>query len=184
MKIKFDRIWEKKQDELKNWLFHNVLIGLSPVLLSFVFLMFGKAFSQLISPFLDGTLLIFTATLSGASMSFFVTETKLSLRKTERAIFRWLLAVIIFGACGYTAIIMLKKFSPESISQPLVFIASSLTLGLAIYFNLFLAGVRSVYTDHELLQEMMAEDVKQLKEEKKNLVEKARDANEVDGAKL
>ena len=117
-------------------------------------------------------------------MSFFVTETKLSLRRTEQAIFRWLLAVIIFGACGYTAIVMLKKFSPESLSQPLVFIASCLTFALAIYFNLYLAGVRSIYTDHELLEELMAEDVREFEEEKRELVEKARDANEVDGAKL
>ena len=41
-------------------------------------------------------------------MSFFVTETKLSLRKTEQFIFNGLLAAIFVGAGVYTAIVVLE----------------------------------------------------------------------------
>lgn len=184
MRIPFNRIWKERQYDLKHWLFYNVFIGLSPVWVSAVALTFGKVFSQFINPFLDGTLLIFTATLSGASMSFFVAETRLSLRKTEQYIFSGLLLAIFLGVCGYTAIVMLKRFSPDSLWPPIVFASSCITLALATYFNLYLAGVRSVYTDHELMEKLMSEEVQGIEAEKKELVAKARDANEVDGARL
>ncbi len=184
MKIAFKRIWSEKQYDLKQWLYYNVFIGLSPVWLSCLFLTFGKVFSQFINPFLDGTLLIFTATLSGASMSFFVTDTKLSLRQTERFVFNGLLAAIFLGAGGYTAIVILKQFSPASLWSPFVFLTTCITLALAIYFNLYLAGVRSVYTDQDLIQKLVSEGADELAKENAVLAEKARAAQEVDGAKL
>lgn len=184
MKITFQRIWSEKQYDLKQWLYYNVFIGLSPVWLSCLFLTFGKVFSQFINPFLDGTLLIFTATLSGASMSFFVTDTKLSLRKTEQFIFNGLLVAIFLGAGGYTAIVTLKQFSPNSLWPPVVVLTTCTALGLGIFFNLYLAGVRSVYSDQELLQQLACEEAEELATEKVLLAEKAREARNVDGTKL
>ena len=154
MKVQFRRIWLEKRYDLKHWLFYNLVIGLSPIWLSCLFLAFGKVF-HLINIFLDGRLLIFTATLSGASMSFFVTDTRLNLRNTERFIFNGLLAGIFLGAGGYTAIVMLNQFSPSVLWSPIVFATTVVALALAIYFNLYLAGVRSVYTDPELMQRLI-----------------------------
>jgi hypothetical protein len=182
MKIAFKRIWREKRCDLKNWVFYNVFIGLSPVLLSCFILSFGKVFYQFVNPFLDGTLLIFTATLSGASMNFYVTETKLNLRNTERYIFNGLLATIILGAGGYTAIIAYNQFSPNSLCYPIVFVATCAIMTLAIYFNLYLAGVRTVYTDAELMQRLITEEQDAIAKEKKALADTARAAHEVDGA--
>ena len=121
--------------------------------------------------------MIFTATLSGASMNFFVSETKLNLRNTEQFVFIGLLTAIILGAGGYAAIITLKEFSPNSLWSPMVLVTTCVTLALATYFNLYLAGIRSAYTDQDLLKKLVAEETEQL-------VEKAREAQEVDGAKL
>ena len=46
----------REEYDLKHWLFYNVIIGLSPVLLSSFLLTFGKVFSQFLNRFLDGTL--------------------------------------------------------------------------------------------------------------------------------
>lgn len=184
MKIPFKRIWSEKRYDLKHWLFHNLGIGLSPIWLSCVFLTFGKEFTQFFGPFLDGRLLIFTATLSGASMSFFVTDTRLSLRKTERFIFNGLVTAIFLGAGGYTAIVMMNRFAPGNLWSPAVFFTTFAALVLAIYFNLYLAGVRSVYTDQELMQRLITEEAEGLAKEKVVLAETARAANEVDGARL
>jgi hypothetical protein len=177
MKIPFKRIWSVKKSDLKQWIYYNIVIGLSPIWLSCLCLAFGKVFSQFVDPFLDGTLLIFTATLSGASMSFFVTETKLNLRKTEQFVFSGLLTAIILGAGGYAAIITLKAFSPNSLWSPMVVATTCITLTLAAYFNLYLAGIRSAYTDQEFMEKLVEEESEQL-------VERARDAKEVNGAKL
>lgn len=177
MKIPFRRIWAVKESDLKQWIYYNIFIGLSPIWLSCVCLAFGRVFSQFVNPFLDGTLLIFTATLSGASMNFFVSETKLNLRNTEQFVFIGLLTAIILGAGGYAAIITLKEFSPNSLWSPMVLVTTCVTLALATYFNLYLAGIRSAYTDQDLLKKLVEEETEQL-------VEKAREAQEVDGAKL
>lgn len=184
MKIPFKRIWSERHYELGHWLYYNVLIGLLPVWLSWLFLTFGKVFSQFSAPFLDGTFLIFTATLSGASMSFFVTETKLNLRKTERFIFNGLLIAILLGAGGYSAIVTLKQFSPGALWSPVVFVITCVVLILATYFNLYLAGVRSVYADQDLMQQLIKEEADVWVKEKEVLAERARAANEIDGAKL
>ncbi len=184
MKIPFRRIWSERRYELKHWLYYNVFISLSPVWLSCLFLTFGKVFSQFLNPFFDGTLLIFTATLSGASMSFFVADTKQSLRNTERFIFNGLLLAIFLGAGGYTAIVMLKQFSPNMLWPPVVIITTCIAMIIAIYFNLYLAGVRSVYSDQELMQKLITEEAEHIVKEKEILTEQARTANEVDGARL
>ena len=181
MRIPFGRIWAVRQYELKHWIFYNIIIALSPVLLSWIFLTFGGVYSHFATPFLDGTLLVFAATLSGASMSFFVTETKLSLRQTERFIFNGLLGAIFLGAGGYTAIAMLKQFSPASLWSPMVFLTSCVVVMLAAYFNMYLAGVRSVYPDTDLMETLIEEEVQK---PKAALTQKAHAAKEVDGAKL
>jgi hypothetical protein len=183
MKIPFKRIWSEKRYDLKHWLFYNLLISLSPIWLSCLFLAFGKVF-RFLDPFLDGRLLIFTATLSGASMNFFVTDTKLNLRNTERFLFNGLLAAIFLGAGGYTAIVTLNQFSPGALWSPVVVLTTIIALGLAVYFNLYLAGVRSVYTDQELMRKLIEEEQDVLVKEKKVLAETARTASEVDGARL
>jgi hypothetical protein len=183
MKIPFKRIWSEKRYDLKHWLFYNLVISLSPIWLSCLFLAFGKVF-RFYDHLLDGRLLIFTATLSGASMNFFVTDTKLNLRHTERFIFNGLLAAIFLGAGGYTAIVTLNQFAPGVLLTPLVVATTIVALALAVYFNLYLAGVRSVYTDQELMQALIEEEKDSIAKEKTLLAETARAANEIDGARL
>lgn len=184
MNISFPRIWSMKHSELKNWLFYNVFIALLPVLFSWLCLAIGGVFSHFFTPFLDGTLLIFTATLSGASMSFFVAETKRNLWKTERLILKGLLTAIVLGVAGYCTIITLTEFSPCRLSPPIVFLITCATMAVAIYFNLYLAGIQSVYTDDNLMDKLVAEEVKGVIEQKAALADQAQTADEVDGAKL
>lgn len=188
MRKPFNRIWRRKSSDLKHWIYYNIFIGLSPVLLSWFFLILCGALSEFVNPFLDGTFLVFTATLSGASISFFSADTKLSLLKTERYIFNGLLAVIIFGSAGYAIIVTSSHFSPGSLNKVSVFITSVFALILAIYFNLYLAGVRMAYADKELMnilkEELAADLAREKAEEEANFSKKAHAAKVVDGAKL
>ncbi|HEY0076312.1 MAG TPA: hypothetical protein VGB77_19590 [Abditibacteriaceae bacterium] len=185
MRIKlFIHAWSNKKHDLKQWMYYNVLLALSPIWLSWLFLMFGGVFSQFLNPFFDGTLLMFAATLSGASMSFFVTDTEVNLPKTERFIFNGLLVTIIVGACGYTAIVILKQFSSTPLNRPVITLVTYLTVLLAVYLNLYLVGVRSLYMNTSSIDQFIKEEKEDSAAERKALSDKAHAANNADGADL
>jgi hypothetical protein len=175
MKMIFPKVWQLRGHELRQWLFYNVVLGLLPVWLAWFCLSLAKTF-RFSAPFLDGTFLVFTATLSGASLGFFTAEDRASLPKTERLIFAWLLIVLVLGAAGFSAITVLKEFAPGKSCDPIVFGVSAVILAAAIWFNLNVAAVRLVSGDRELKA--------QLVEEPQKVMEKAKAANEVDGVKL
>jgi hypothetical protein len=117
-------------------------------------------------------------------MSFFVTDTKLNLRKTEQFIFNGLILAIFLGISGYSAIVIMNQFAPKNMSNLFVSIFSCITVMISLFFNLYLAGVRSAYTDEELMTRWVKEETDNLASEKKALVKQAHEADQVDGVPL
>jgi hypothetical protein len=171
----FSKVWQLRGHDLRQWLFYNVFLGLLPVWLSWFTLALAETWKFEV-PFLDGTFLIFTATLSGASLGFYSDEAKATLKHTERLLYNWLLVVLLLGATGFTAITVIKEFAPAKLSESIVFCASSVILLLAIWFNLNLAAVRLVSGDAELKASLV--------DGPKQVAEQAKHAVQVDGVKL
>ncbi len=171
----FKKVWSLRGHDLRQWLFYNVFLGLLPVWLSWFGLSFCKTW-RFEGPFLDGTFLVFTATLSGASLSFFTEDLKANLKRTERLIYNWLIVVLVLGSTGFATIVTLKEFAPAKLHQPIIFSASTLILLAGTWFNLNLAAVRVVGMDPDLKA--------QLTEEPTKVAAAAKKATEVDGVKL
>ena len=175
MKKVFSRVWQLRGHELRQWFFYNVLLGLSPIVLSWVCLAFITVF-KFKEPFLEGSFLIFTATLSATSLGFFAEDAKMALPKTARVILCGLIVSLLLGTGGFTALVMIKELSSKPPSVCIVVTISLFILLTAIWFNLNLAAVRIVGTNEDLKAE--------LTEEPKKIAAEAKDKTEVDGLKL
>jgi hypothetical protein len=176
MKFPLKMVWTEKKADLRQWAFHNIVIGLAPVLVSWIILAFGGVV-ELTGSFLDGTLMIFGVTLSGASLGFFAEQTKLRLKEFEGGIFAGLLITVILGTCGFTGVIALARFAPHVLFNPAVFMLSLTVVILACVFNFKLAAVRLAYSDEMLLKRMQEFETAHLRK-------KAEEAQEVGGVKL
>lgn len=171
----FSKVWQLRGHELRQWLFYNVLLGLSPIVLSWLCLAFiGKYKFQ--EPFLNGSFLIFTATLSATSLGFFAEDLKMALPKTARVVMCGLIVSLILGTGGFTALVMIRELSSQPPSTAMVVVASLLILVSATWFNLNLAAVRIVGANDDLKA--------QLTEDPRKIAEEAKDKNEIDGVKL
>jgi lysylphosphatidylglycerol synthetase-like protein (DUF2156 family) len=180
--IAFDRrIWKAKKHELKQWFFYNVVLGLSPILLSWVILAFGHT-SNFSGPLLDGTVLIFAVTLSAASMSFFEAETQRKLKETESLLFNILISTLLVGSCGFAANIALRQFAPQLLWVPFCLTFSLLIVALSVVCNFVLAGIRLAYEDEQLLGQLVVADLGKVERDK--MEKAALSQNSVDGTSL
>lgn len=173
----FKRIWIKKRSDLSQWMFYNVLLGLAPIwLLCFPFILGGRP-GKLLDPFCNGATLIFAATLTGASLSFFAEELQRGLKSTKQFLWNSLILILILSSAAYTAIISLLEFSPNNFI-PWITVSLSIFLLLAgIILNLHLAAVRLAYGDSEFIKELFSAEPTRLANE-------ANDATEDGGVKL
>jgi hypothetical protein len=174
----FCQIWSKKNAELHNWLFSNIFLGLLPIILSTLAMFFGLRLNKLGAPFVDGSILIFGATLTGASLSYFAEDLKRELKKTKRFLWMWLIGVLVISSAAYAMLIALKEYGPPGTQSDLVVAIVSLLLFLVgIAMNLHLAAVRLAYSDNELFNELRKSEVGALSK-------RAAQAKVVDGIKL
>lgn len=127
-------------------------------------------------PFLDGSFLIFTATLCATSLGFFAEDTKMALPKTARVILCGLIVSLILGTGGFTALVMIKELATKAPSPGIVIGVSLGILLIATWFNLNLAAVRIVGANEDLKAE--------LTEEPRKMAAEAKKASEVNGVKL
>lgn len=171
----FSKVWQMRGHELRQWCFYNILLGLSPIALSWLCLAFISVhkFKQ---PFLDGSFLIFTATLSATSLGFFAEDAKMALPKTARVILCGLIVSLILGTGGFTALVMIKELATKAPSPGIVIGVSLFILLIATWFNLNLAAVRIVGANEDLKA--------QLTEEPRKMAAEAKAKDEVDGVKL
>lgn len=175
MKKLFSKVWEMRGHELRQWCFYNILLGLSPIALSWLCLAFISV-HKFQEPFLNGSFLIFTATLSATSLGFFAEDSKLALPKAARVILCGLIVSLILGTGGFTALVMIKELSSKPPSPTMVIGASVLILLSATWFNLNLAAVRIVGANEDLKAE--------LTEEPRKIAAEAKANTEVDGVRL
>ncbi len=175
MKPIFARIWQLRGHELRQWCFYNLLLGLSPVVISWLCLAFIGV-SKFKEPFLDGSLMIFTATLSAASLGFYAEGAQSPLPQTGRVVLCGLITSLILSTAGFGALVMIKELSSKTLSSNAVIISSLAILLIAIWFNLNLAAIRLVSGDAELKAK--------LGEESRKVAEQAKKADKVDGVDL
>jgi hypothetical protein len=175
MKRVFSLVWKLRGHELRQWCFYNVLLGLSPVVLSWVCLAFVAVY-KFKEPFLDGSFLIFTATLSATSLGFYAEDARPAVPKTARVILCGLIAALILGSGGFSALVMIKELSSKTLSPSIVIGVSLFILIFSVWFNLNLAAVRLVNVNEELKAEL-AKDVKKLATD-------AKGQSQVDGIKV
>ena len=173
----FRLIWNSKRSDLKQWLFYNVLLGLLPIWLSWVPLILGWRFGKMTVPLCNGSVLIFAATLTAASIAFFAEESKRELKETRRFLWNWLLIILIFSSASYTAIIALTEFSPKVLSPGINGLLSLVVMIAACVLNLHLAAIRLAYSDNELVALL-------LKGQSAELTAKAAATTKVDGINL
>lgn len=161
--------------ELRQWFFYNVLLGLSPIALSWLCLAFiGTHKFQ--EPFLNGSFLIFTATLSATSLGFFAEDAKVALPQTARVVLCGLIFSLILGTGGFTALVMINELASKSLSTGIIVATSLLILVSAIWFNLNLAAVRIAGANKDVTEE--------LTKDTRKIAEQAKGKDEVDGVKL
>jgi hypothetical protein len=173
----FQIIWREKHSDLRQWFYYNIFIGLSPIWLSWVPLVLGLVFTKFHRPFLDGSILVFAVTLSGASLAFFAEDTRRELRETKRFLLNWLFFVILTGSAGFTAITAEHEFFPNKLSPWVIGITSLGVFLAAIFLNFHLAAVRLAYSDDSLIQRIVGREPEQL-------VQEARRQDEIDGTRL
>lgn len=170
-------IWNSKRSDLKQWLYYNVLLGLLPIWLSWLALILGLRFSKLADPICNGSALIFAATLTAASISFFAEESKRDLKETQRFLWNWLLIILIISSASYAVIVALTEFSPSVLSRSINGILTFILVAAACVLNLYLAAVRLAYTDNDLVAQL-------LKSQSIEMSAKATTTKNVDGIKL
>jgi len=173
----FRLIWDKKNGDLKQWGYYNIALGLSPIWLSWLPLIAGLRFTNISTPFCDGSALIFAVTLTAASVSFFQEESQRELKETQRFLWRWLFLILIISSGFYTVIVALKEYSPDSQIWWVNVTVTICLLLAACAFNYYLAAIRLAYTDNELVTEL-------LKSEPQQLSRAANKAKKVDGINL
>lgn len=174
----FQIIWKEKRSDLRQWFCYNILVGLSPIWLSWVPLILGLLFlKRFYQPLLDGSVLIFAVTLSGASLAFFAEDTRRELRESKRFLFNWLFFVIMTGSGAFTAIVTEREFFPHKLSPWVIAISSLMILLWAVVLNLHLAAVRLAYSDETLIQRILGREPDQL-------IEDAKNQDEIDGTRL
>lgn len=173
----FRLIWCKKNGDLKQWGYYNIVLGLLPIWLSWVPLVLGLKLANMLTPLFDGSALIFAATLTAASVSFFQEESKRELKETQRFLWRWLFIVLIVSSAVYTAIIAFKEFAPSSQICWVNGLITIILLIAACFLNFYLAAIRLAYSDNELVAEL-------LKSEPTQLSKAANDTKNVDGINL
>lgn len=172
-------VWPNKRHELVQWGFYNVVLGLLPVWASWLVLAVGGT-TSLRKPLMDGTVLVFAATLSGSSLSFFSMEAKRSLRQEESSLFAWLLSTLLAGSIAFGAIA--AREIGAKVSDLVVLIISTVLLVAAIVFNFRLAALRLVYADPALLQKIMRGGLGE--DERHRIAVNAAKETQVDGTKI
>jgi hypothetical protein len=131
----------------------------------------------MVDPLLNGTILVFGASLTAASVSFFAEDAKRELKQTNRFIWNGMLLTLLLSASAYATVITLNEVAPGVANAKIIIGFSFLMLLSAIFLNLQMAAVKIAYTDNELLNQL-------LKWEPEMLAKDAASATEVDGVKL
>ncbi|MFM2196658.1 MAG: hypothetical protein RLZZ505_90 [Verrucomicrobiota bacterium] len=173
----FRVIWSNKRGDVKQWFFYNVVIGLLPIWLSWLPLIVCWRLGKMLDPLLNGTILVFGASLTAASVAFFTEEAKRGLKQTNRFIWNGMLLTLLLSASAYATVITLNEVAPGVANQNIIIGFSCLILITAIALNLQLAAVRIAYSDNNLISEL-------LKFEPEMLSKDAASATNVDGVKL
>lgn len=108
-----------------------------------VLLCFGKW--RVKEVFTDGSLLIFTVTLSAVSLGFFFKETQLSLRKAHTLTYAALMLTMILSVLGLTALFVAPVFAastpPIPLNMPFIYWVTGVLVVMAVFsnFRLFMA---------------------------------------------
>lgn len=173
----FRLIWQSKRDELKQWLFYNVFIGLLPIWLSWLPLLVLWNWKSVWDPLLNGSVMVFGGCLTAASLSFFAEEAKRELKQTNRFIWNWLFILLLVSTGAYITVVTLNTVAPASAQGKIIILLSLTLLLLAVALNLQLAAIRLAYSDSALFTELLSRELK-------TLSKSAAATKEVDGIKL
>lgn len=142
MKERF-KVLVSRKNEFVQWALHNIIFGLAGVWMPFlVLILFGRLRTKEI--FTDGSLLVFTVTLSAVSLGFFIKETRINLRIAHTLTYAILMITMIMSVLGLTALCLAPIFAastpPLPLNMPCVYTGTVALVFMAVFsnFRLFL----------------------------------------------